>query len=191
MTGPVAQVLVVGFGNTLMGDDGVGQEVAEAVWLQRDRLPGLARASVHWLAQLTPDLALEVSTCDLVVFIDAAQDGRPVGSVALQRIGGPAPGPDGDAPAPGPPGAPVSCWEDLTPAGLMRMSYDLYGRAPAAVLVTVSISQAEPGLGVSPLVAAAVPRAVAAVRLAIAASHLRPAGVPAAGPAGAGGRHRA
>lgn len=164
-------ILVIGYGNTLRGDDGVGQEVAEAIWLQRDRLPGLPRAQVLWAAQLTPELALDVSSCALAVFIDAARDGRPAGSVAVELVVAP-PAPDSvPARASSPDqGVPVGCWQDLSPAGLLQMASDLFGQAPVGVMVTVSIASADPGNGLSPLVAAAVPRAVAAVRLAIATS---------------------
>ncbi len=176
---PGAHVLVVGYGNALRGDDGVGQEVAEAVWLQRDRLPGLARARVLWVTQLTPELAVDVSEAGLVVFVDAACDGRPVGSVAVEVLPGPSAGPvevcgPGATPAAtagaGPGSSGSGCWQDVSAAGLLRMAEELFGRAPVGVMVTVSVACTGAGQGLSPLVSAAVPRAVAAVRMAIAAS---------------------
>lgn len=64
-----AKVLVIGYGNTLRGDDGVGPRVAEAVG--RLGLPG-----VHTLvcALLTPELADPISRAERVIFVDAAVD---------------------------------------------------------------------------------------------------------------------
>ncbi|MCC6235752.1 MAG: hydrogenase maturation protease [Verrucomicrobiales bacterium] len=58
--------LVVGYGNRLRGDDGVGPAVAEAVAALR--LPGVQVDVRH---QLTPEVAVEVAAVDTVVFVDA------------------------------------------------------------------------------------------------------------------------
>ena len=63
------EVLVVGYGNTLRGDDGVGPRVAEAVG--ELNLPGI-RTLVCPL--LTPELADPVSRARKVIFVDAAVD---------------------------------------------------------------------------------------------------------------------
>lgn len=62
--------LVIGIGNPLRRDDGIGPWLAErvAAW----NLPGVATRSVH---QLTPELASEVALHDGVLFLDAAVDG--------------------------------------------------------------------------------------------------------------------
>jgi hydrogenase maturation protease len=62
-------VLVIGYGNTLRGDDGVGPRVAEAVG--RLGLPGV-RVLVCPL--LTPELADPISRVEKVIFVDAAVD---------------------------------------------------------------------------------------------------------------------
>jgi hydrogenase maturation protease len=58
--------LVIGYGNTLRSDDGVGQLVAEQVanW----NLRNLRVISTH---QLTPDLAADIAETELVIFVDA------------------------------------------------------------------------------------------------------------------------
>jgi hydrogenase maturation protease len=66
---PVAsevEFLVIGYGNTLRGDDGVGPRVAEAVG--ELHLPG-----VHTLIcpLLTPELAEPISRAETVIFVDA------------------------------------------------------------------------------------------------------------------------
>ena len=66
MTG---DVLVIGYGNTLRTDDGVGRLAAERL-ADDPRLDGVRVIGRH---QLTPELALDVSQAALVVFVDASQ----------------------------------------------------------------------------------------------------------------------
>uniref|UniRef100_B8HQ64 Hydrogenase maturation protease n=1 Tax=Cyanothece sp. (strain PCC 7425 / ATCC 29141) TaxID=395961 RepID=B8HQ64_CYAP4 len=58
--------LVIGYGNPLRGDDGVGQSVAERVasW----QLAGVRSLAVH---QLTPELVMELAEAETVIFVDA------------------------------------------------------------------------------------------------------------------------
>ena len=63
------QCLVIGYGNTLRGDDGVGPRVAEAVG--HLRLPGV-RTLICPL--LTPELADPIARAEKVIFVDAAVD---------------------------------------------------------------------------------------------------------------------
>ena len=69
-------ILVIGYGNTLRGDDGVGQHVALAA--SKWKVPGLAVEVVH---QLTSDLAEPLSKADVAIFVDArlSRDGESVG----------------------------------------------------------------------------------------------------------------
>ena len=59
--------LVIGYGNTLRGDDGVGYRIAEAV-MEWD-LPTVRVLACH---QLTPELAEAIAQVERVVFVDAA-----------------------------------------------------------------------------------------------------------------------
>ena len=63
------EVLVIGYGNTLRGDDGVGPRVAEAVG--KLHLPGVRTLTCPLL---TPELADLVSRAGKVIFVDAAVD---------------------------------------------------------------------------------------------------------------------
>jgi hydrogenase maturation protease len=67
--GPVrrTRLLVLGFGNELRSDDGIGPHLADQVagWRQ----PGVRALAVPLL---TPELAALVAAVDLVVFVDAA-----------------------------------------------------------------------------------------------------------------------
>jgi hydrogenase maturation protease len=58
--------LVIGYGNDLRGDDGVGQQVARTVEIWG--VPNVRSLAVH---QLTPELAAELATVDRVIFVDA------------------------------------------------------------------------------------------------------------------------
>ena len=60
--------LVIGYGNSLRSDDGIGIKIAQIVegW----RLPGVRSLSLH---QLTPELTTELAEVDLAIFVDACQ----------------------------------------------------------------------------------------------------------------------
>ncbi|MDJ0570696.1 MAG: hydrogenase maturation protease [Pleurocapsa sp. MO_192.B19] len=60
--------LIIGYGNSLRSDDGVGVRVAEIVadW----NLPEVRSLVLH---QLTPELTAELAQVDLVIFVDAYQ----------------------------------------------------------------------------------------------------------------------
>ncbi|HMP83245.1 MAG TPA: hydrogenase maturation protease [Verrucomicrobiota bacterium] len=62
-------LLVIGYGNTLRGDDGVGPRVAEAVG--NLRLPNVRTLICQ---QLSPEHAAPISLADTVIFVDAAVD---------------------------------------------------------------------------------------------------------------------
>jgi len=158
-----AKVFVVGYGNPLRGDDGVGQAVAQVVARQRGHLPVLAGTDVMCAHQLVPEMALNLSRASFAVFVDAASDRRPAGTVTLRRLTAPA-SQAGRTVATG-----AGCWEDFSPEGLMGLALELYGNAPPAALVTVGVAGTDLGSALSPAVRLAVPRAAAAVRLAIAA----------------------
>lgn len=62
-------LLVIGYGNTLRGDDGVGPRTVEA--FAELNLPGVETLV---FPQLTPELADPMSRAETVVFVDAAVD---------------------------------------------------------------------------------------------------------------------
>lgn len=109
-------LLVIGYGNELRGDDGVGPRVARAVaeWNRPD-IRGLA---VH---QLTPELAAELAKAECVIFVDAAVDTE--GATGWRRL--------------------RSCSEPTRlghandPAWLLGLTQELYGRSPNAWLATI------------------------------------------------------
>jgi hydrogenase maturation protease len=60
------KILVIGYGNTLRGDDRVGYQIAETVaeW----QLPQVRSIAVH---QLLPELAADIAEVEIVIFVDA------------------------------------------------------------------------------------------------------------------------
>lgn len=142
-------VLVVGYGNGLRSDDGVGRVVAER--LADD--PRLAGATVLSLHQLTPELAIDISRASLVVLIDAALGGRP-GEVTVGRLTA------ADASAPSPA---ASFTHHLDPASLVALATGLFGGEPRVHLVTIAAATMGVGDQLSPAVTAALPRAIQTV----------------------------
>jgi hydrogenase maturation protease len=65
--------LVIGYGNPLRGDDGLGWDIAGRL---AATIPDKAIAimAVH---QLTPELAEPISEVEMVIFVDASYEGRP------------------------------------------------------------------------------------------------------------------
>ncbi len=110
-----ATTLVIGFGNDLRGDDAAGRLVADGV---RRLAPRGVR--VRSIAQLVPELVLELAGSGGVVFVDADRDALQV-SVREVLAGG-----DGDA-----------LTHHLTPAGLLRLARTVGIEPPPALLVTV------------------------------------------------------
>lgn len=137
--------LVIGFGNSLRTDDGVGRLAAER--LAAD--PRLAGATVIGCHQLTPELALDVSRADLVVFVDASADASP-GELTIE---------------------PVSrrltdqahTSHHLGPSTLVALAAELFGRSPRALQASVGVASTEVGQGLSPRIAAAMPQLVDAI----------------------------
>ena len=148
-----ATVLVVGYGNPLRSDDGVGPAVAER--LAAD--PRLRGAEIRVEHQLTPELALDASRASLVVLVDAA-DGLLPGEIAVRRVE--ATTWDGtEAP---------SMTHHLDPSALAGLARELWGAEPAIVTVSIGHASTALGEGLTSEVEAAVPRAADAVASLVA-----------------------
>jgi hydrogenase maturation protease len=151
-----AGVLVIGYGNSLRSDDGVGWHAAHL--LADD--PRLARAEVVVRHQLAPELALDVSKASLVVLIDASA-AEPPGMIAVRRVSN------------DPSGArPQATSHHMGPQEIVELARELYGAAPEVFVVGVGISSTEAGEELTPAVAAALP-AVADAVAELVAEHLR------------------
>lgn len=110
------KILVIGYGNTLRGDDGVGYRVAEQVeaWHQ----PAVRSLACH---QLTPELAADMAECDRVIFVDATLPGT-LTTVSVQPL----------QPDPTPLETHFS-----TPAGLLQLTQQLFDCCPEAHQVLI------------------------------------------------------
>jgi hydrogenase maturation protease len=76
-------ILVIGYGNPLCGDDGIGPCVVEQLALAMEEL----NFEVEYLTlrQLTPELAEPISRAQLVIFVDAAVGGM-VGEISCSEL---------------------------------------------------------------------------------------------------------
>jgi hydrogenase maturation protease len=172
-----ARVLVIGYGNALRTDDGVGWHAARL--LAGD--PRLADVIVVAEHQLTPELAFDLSLASLVVLLDATTE-TPAGTVTVRSIAGPgaASGADGGRARAGEAAGASS--HHVDPETLLVLARQLYGRAPEAVVVSVGVSEMGLGEGLTPAVEAALP-AVADIVARLVAEHDELAGEAARRPA--------
>lgn len=111
--------VVIGYGNTLRGDDGAGPAVADAV--ARWGRPDVCAHAVH---QLLPEMAAWLANARVVVFVDAAADAAQ-GKVRVVPL------------HPTVPASPLAHTGD--PGWLLALTLGLYGRCPPAWLVTVPV----------------------------------------------------
>ena len=143
--------LIVGYGNVLRSDDGLGPLAAER--LADD--PRVADATVLVRHQLTLDLVIDMHEANLVVFIDASRDLAP-GSIAVQDLTTPA--------------ADLGPWtHQVSAAALVALAAALYGMTPSAVLVSMGVASVDAGDRLTPIVQTALPALVDAVVAAIGA----------------------
>jgi hydrogenase maturation protease len=136
-------ILVIGYGNELRSDDGLGPRVATAV--DRWGLPGVTVITPH---QLTPELSEPVSQAEAVIFVDASVDAPyrvqvrslPI-SEAVPRIA-----------------------HSLMPSALLTLARDLFGRHPRAWWVTIPASDLSVGEDLSPQAQQAMMEALGAIK---------------------------
>ena len=122
-------MLLIGYGNELRSDDGVGPKVAAAV--EQMNLPGVQVIACH---QLAPELAEIVSQARRVVFVDAAVDEpREVRFRPLQ-----------------PAESSQLMAHAADPKTLLAMARDVYGRYPEAWWLTIPAVNLEFGEQLSP-----------------------------------------
>lgn len=140
-------ILVVGYGNELRGDDGLGPRVAREI--RALTIPGVDCIEAH---QLLPELAPEMAAHDVVLFIDAIQ-GKEEEPPCLTQL----------TPAETFTGPHFS-----DPAGLLALTQVLYQKCPIAWLIAISGTQFNFSESLSPQGEKAVLQAVDAVRTLIA-----------------------
>jgi hydrogenase maturation protease len=113
--------LILGYGNPLRSDDGVGWKAA--LLLERELSSPFLRVVTS--QQLIPELAEDVSRSSRVLFLDAARHGSP-GEIRMEPAGR-----DANAQA-----------EDfshyLAPAALLELAYRHFTAEPEATLLTLT-----------------------------------------------------
>jgi hydrogenase maturation protease len=124
-------ILIIGYGNTLRGDDGVGQHLAREAAAQG--WPGVRSIAV---TQLTPELAAEIARAELVIFVDAVERAGAQGVQAMEILAQT---------------SSQAMTHHTTPQGLLAMAQALYGACPRAVLVSVPGVNFELSEGLSPV----------------------------------------
>ena len=112
-------ILIVGYGNVLRGDDGVGIHVARELKRQFHDDP---EVEIIACQQLTHEMAEDISASELVIFLDAAVDDEP-GSVPAGSF----------TPIRG-----VGYSHDVTAEALVSAAEQLYGELPKAFSITFS-----------------------------------------------------
>jgi len=136
-------LLVIGYGNTLRRDDGVGVKVAEAV--DALDLPGVETITRH---QLVPELAEPVSQACIVVFVDAdikaerEVDMDPIEPADIAQI----------------------LAHAVDPRSLLALSKKIYGRAAEGWTLSIPIEDMDFGDGLSPLARAGLGAAVTLIQ---------------------------
>lgn len=139
-------VLLVGYGNAMRSDDGLGWHAAERL-AEDQRLAG---SVVLQRQQLTPELALDISESALVVLIDASTALAPgVFSVTMVE-----------------PAADVldRTWSHhVSPTTLVAIARELYGRACEVYVVSCGVQSLDIGDRLSPVVEQALPQMVDAI----------------------------
>ena len=108
--------LVIGYGNTLRGDDGVGPRVAEAVAALN--LPGVRTLICQ---QLSPEHAAPISLAQTVIFVDAAVDAPQ--EVQLRRLE--------------PKDTSQLMAHTADPRTMLALSRDVFGHVPQAWWLTI------------------------------------------------------
>ena len=138
--------LVLGIGNVLRGDDGIGWRLAEGLAGRPDG--ELVVKAVH---QLTPELAAELTAVRRVLFIDAWRPPEQMAAPRPRLLSLNQAIPSSAA------GLMVS--HQLDPAALLGLTELLYGRAPLAMVLLVPVWHCGHGSELSVPLLAQLPRA--------------------------------
>jgi hydrogenase maturation protease len=116
----MTHILIIGYGNPLRGDDGIGWHAAG---LLQQHYAHDRRIEVLQCRQLAPELAADIASSDHVIFIDAVEAG-PAGSIRHCTVCGEA--------------HLTFTTHSCDPQALLASCLDLYGKCPTAALVAVT-----------------------------------------------------
>jgi hydrogenase maturation protease len=149
----MADVLIIGYGNPLRSDDGVGCVVAEEIAKRLSNRD--ARVQVVACHQLNPELAEAIADTRAVIFVDASIELQP-GEIKVSLVL-----PDTFSPA--------GISHHMKPSALLATASELFGQAPQAKTVAIGAASLEMGMHLTPPVLDAVSRALKAIEKEVAA----------------------
>jgi hydrogenase maturation protease len=123
-------IFIIGYGNPLRTDDGIGACIAESL---EERLDGAA-VCVHTAYQLTPEWVEPIRRAALIVFIDARVGDRP--GTLIQEVVEPA-------------ACAGAFTHHVSPATLLGAAQGLYGVTPKGILISITGANFDFGSGLS------------------------------------------
>jgi hydrogenase maturation protease len=114
----MARVLILGYGNPLRSDDGLGWQAAVQLF-RTNKSPDVQVLPCH---QLTPELADPISKAATVLFVDCSREGT-AGEFRCEELSWQR--------------GSVTYTHDLSPGALLDLASQLYGCCPRAYLLTI------------------------------------------------------
>jgi hydrogenase maturation protease len=151
---PAAGVVVIGYGNRLRSDDGLGWHAIER--LSTD--PRAFGSELLFCHQLAPELSIDIGRASLVILVDADADLEP-GAVAVREVVARAES-----------GTLMS--HHIDPGTLLALTVELTGAAPAVYTVSAGPESMETGDRLSAAAERALPDVVERVAELIAGKRL-------------------
>jgi hydrogenase maturation protease len=117
----MSKILVIGYGNPLRADDGLGCHVARQIG---HHLRGDERVEVLPCHQLALEIAEQIAQAEFVIFVDASTQGEP-GTITQTTVV-----PD--------PAVAGKFGDQMTPQTLLAAANALHGNCPPAVLFAMT-----------------------------------------------------
>jgi hydrogenase maturation protease len=114
-------MLLLGYGNSLRGDDGIGCVLATLLQ-ERLQLEWHRPLHVHIAHQLTPELVTEMAGVNVVIFLDA-REGDGVGRVVCEKVQAQP--------------QTAAFTHHVSPTALLEAARELHGVAPEGLLISV------------------------------------------------------
>jgi len=148
----VQQILVIGYGNPLRGDDGFGGLAAS--YVEERQIPGVEVIVSH---QLNPEMATSLSNSSYAIFLDATVGDDP-GTLRATPVE------HCDLSSSG--------MHHFEPGNLLALAQAIYGQAPPATLITATARSFHHGPEICAEVRQAAAKAAEAIASAAASGNL-------------------
>jgi hydrogenase maturation protease len=145
------KILLIGYGNTLRNDDGVGVRIAEII--AEENWPNVQVIATH---QLTPELAADMANASLVIFVDAVLSQH--SDIQVEKL------------------AAVSQWNNLghaeSPASLLALTEAIYQQTPSAWGIFIPAINCDFGEELSPITQKGLTKAIEVIKKLITSDNL-------------------